>query len=232
MNRVIGASALRIRAVGIALLLGAQPALAQRDSMPLPGGAGLSSFGHVAVDPAVWALAGSETRRAVLTLDHYPDDTEIGALETAGLDVYSYRTLPMIVVRAAGSRLRGLVGLRGLRSLYLDRELDELTDRVPWIAQTADGSRIALIDSRGPRLVGTASDPNAESGPFAGGKLTVAAALDGFDWVFRHRLEHGIEIIANGWRGDELEPLDPLGVATQAARDAGIAVVFAQASHE
>jgi len=213
-------------------LLGTQPALAQRDSMPLPGRADLSTFGHVTVDPAVWALAARETRRAVLTLDHYPDDTEIGALETAGLDVYPYRTLPMIVVRGDGSRLRSLVGLRGLRSIHLDRELAEINELIPWIAQTVDGGRVALIDSRGPRLLAAANEPDAESRPLAGRKLTVVAALEGFDWVFRHRLEHGIEIVANGWSGDELEPLDPLVVATQAARDAGIAVVFARASHE
>lgn len=221
-----------VRAIGVALLLGTQPALAQLDSMPLLGGADVSTLGHLTVDGAVWSLAAGETRCAVLTFDHYPDDTEIAALETAGLDVYSYRTLPMIVVRADALRLRSLVGLRGLRSIHLDRELAELTDLIPWIAQAADGGRVALIDSRGPRLLAAASEPDTESRPLAGRKLTVVAALEGFDWVFRHRLEHGIEIVANGWSGDELEPLDPLGVATQAARDAGIAVVFAQASHE
>lgn len=229
MNRTTKAPA---RAVGVALLLGAQPALAQWDSMPLPGGADASTLGHLTVDAAVWSLAAGETRCAVLTFDHYPDDTEIDALETAGLDVYSYRTLPMIVVRADALRLRSLVGLRGLRSIHLDRELAELTDQIPWIAQAADGGRVALIDSRGPRLLAAASEPDAESPPLAGQKLTVVAALEGFDWVFRHRLEHGIEIVANGWSGDELDSLDPLGVATQAARDAGIAVVFAQANHE
>jgi len=231
MSRTTRATGTRMRAAGVALLLGAQPALAQWDSMPLPGAADASTSGRLTVDAAVWSLAAGETRGAVLTFDHYPNDTEIDALETAGLDVYSYRTLPMLVVRADALRLRSLVGLRGLRSIYLDRELYELAG-IPWIAQTADGGRVALIDSRGPRLLAAASEPNAEAGPSAGGKLTVAAALDGFDWVFRHRLEHGIEIVANGWSGDELEPLDPLGVATQTARDAGIAVVFAQASHE
>jgi hypothetical protein len=220
-----------VRAVGVALLLGAQPALAQWDSMPLPGGADASTSGYLTVDAAVWSLAASETRCAVLTFDHYPGDTEIDALATAGFDVYSYRTLPMIVVRADALRLRSLVGLRGLRSIRLDRELTELAE-IPWIAQAADGGRVALIDSRGPRLLAADREPDAESRPLAGRKLTVVAALEGFDWVFRHRLEHGIEIVANGWSGDELEPLDPLGVATQAARDAGIAVVFAQASHE
>jgi hypothetical protein len=233
MNGVTGASALRIRALGIALLLGAQPAIAQRDSMPLPGGANLSSFGRLTVDPAVWSLAAGETRRAILTFDHYPDDTEVDALDAAGLDVYSYRTLPMVVVHADAQRLRSLVGLRGLRSLYLDRELDELADVIPWIAQGADSRRVALISSRGPRLLDAERRLRADQRPLAGGKLTVVAALEGFDWVFRHRLEHGIEIVANGWRGgDELDAADPLGVATQVARDAGLAVVFAEATRE
>ena len=229
MNKTTKAP-VRARAVGFALLLGAQPAIAQWDSMPLPGGADTSSLGHLTVEAAVWSIPASETHCVVLTFDHYPDDTEIGALETAGFDVRSYRTLPMIAVRADGLRLRSLVGLRGLRSIYLDRELDELTDVIPWIAQGADGG-VALIDSRGPRLL--AAEPNAGRRPVADRKLTVVAALEGFDWVFRHRVEHGIEIVANGWRSSgELAPTEPLVVATRTARDAGLAVVFAGTNHE
>jgi hypothetical protein len=217
-----------MRAVGIALLLGAQPALAQWDSMPLPAGADLSSLGHLTVDAALWSLTGSETRRAILTFDHYPDDTEIGALAAAGVDVYAYDALPMIVVRADALRLRSLVGLRGLRSIYLDRELDDFAGVIPWVAQTADGRRVALIDSRGPRLLATDGQPSTETRP-----LTVVAALEGFDWVFRNRLEHGIEIIANAWSdGGALASSDPLSVAIEAAQDAGLAVVFAGAGHE
>jgi hypothetical protein len=212
-------------------LLGTQPAIAQRDSLPLPAGAGLSSFGHVTVDPAVWSLAASQTRRAILTFDHYPGDTEVRALGAAGLDAYTFRTLPMIVVRADGSRLRGLVGLRGLRSIYLDRELGELTAMIPWIAQGADSGRVAYIDSHGARLLAAENRQDSVQ-PLAGVKLTVVAAIEGFDWVFQHRLEHGIEIVANGWRDDELASTDPLSIATQVARDAGLAVVFAGARHE
>jgi hypothetical protein len=216
----------------MALLLGAQPATAQRTAMPLPAGANLSSFGHVTVDPDVWTLAASATRRAILTFDHYPDDVEIGALAAAGFDAHACRTLPMIVVRADSSRLRTLVGLRGLRSIYLDRELDELRDMIPWIAQGPDSGRVAVIDSRGARLLAVESLPSTDRRPPVGGKLTVVAAIEGFDWVFQHRLEHRIEIVANGWRDDERASTDPLNVATQAARAAGLAVVFARASHE
>jgi hypothetical protein len=213
-------------AVGIALLLGAQPGLAQWDSMPLPAGADFSSLGHLTVDAAVWSLAANETRGAILTFDHYPDDTEIGALDAD--DVYAYDTLPMIVVSADAPRLRNLVGLRGLRSIYLDRELDDFAGVIPWVAQTADGRRVALIDSRGPRLLATDGQPSTETRP-----LTVVAALEGFDWVFRNRLEHGIEIIANAWSdGGALASSDPLSVAIEAAQDAGLAVVFAGAGHE
>ena len=233
MNKMTRVPVTRMRAVGVALLLGAQPATAQWDSMPLPGGAGALTFGHLTVDTAVWSLAGSETRCAVLTFDHYPEEIEIAAFEVGGFDVFSFRTLPMVVVRADGLRLRSLVGLRGLRSIYLDRELDELTDVVPWIAQGADAGRVALIDSRGPRLLGAESQPAANRRPPAGRKLTVVAALEGFDWVFRHRLELGIEIVANGWGADgELAPTDPLGIATLAARNAGLAVVFAGPGYE
>jgi len=228
MDRKTKAPARRMLAVGIALLLGAQPGLAQWDSMPLPAGADFSSLGHLTVDAAVWSLAANETRRAILTFDHYPDDTEIGALGAAGVDVYAYDTLPMIVVRADAPRLRSLVGLRGLSSLYLDRELDDFAGVIPWVAQTADARRVALIDSRGPRLLAADSQQRVEMRP-----LTVVAALEGFDWVFRNRLEHGIEIVANAWSdGGALAPSDPLNVAIEAAQDAGLAVVFAGAGHE
>ncbi|HSC15018.1 MAG TPA: hypothetical protein VLI71_07865 [Gammaproteobacteria bacterium] len=233
MNSKTRAPVTRMRAVGAALLLGAQPATAQWDSMPLPGGADALTFGRLTVDTALWSLAASETHRAVLTFDHYPAEIEIAAFGLGGFDVFSLRTLPMVVVRADGVRLRSLVGLRGLRSIYLDRELDERTDVIPWIAQPAEGGRVAMIDSRGPRLLATESRPGTDRQPVAGGKLTVVAALEGFDWVFRHRLEHGIEIVANGWAtGGELASTDPLGVATKIARDAGLAVVFAEAFHE
>ena len=228
MSRTKRAPVTRMRAVGVALLLGAQPATAQWDSMPLPGGADASTWGHLTVDAAVWSLAASETHRAVLTFDHYPDEAEIGALETAGLDVFSFRALPMVVVRADALRLRSLVGLRGLRSIYLDRELGELTDVIPWIAQAVDGGRVALIDSRGPRLLAAENAADAARRWTAGRKLTVVGALEGFDWVFRHRLKLGIEIVATGWGADGARaPADPLGIATEAARDAGLAVVSA-----
>jgi hypothetical protein len=228
MDRMTKAPASRVLAVGVALLLGAQPALAQRDSMPLPAGADLASLGHLTVDAAVWSLTASDTRRAILTFDHYPADTEIGALGAAGVDVYCYDTLPMIVVRADGARLRNLVGLRGLSSIYLDRELDDHTGVIPWVAQTADSRRVALIDSRGPRLLATDGQARAAKRP-----LTVVAVLEGFDWVFRNRREHGIEIVANSWsvRGAPASG-DPLSVAIKAAQHAGLAVVFAGAGHE
>ena len=232
MRRPTRAPVRRMRAVGVALFLGAQPATAQWDSMPLPGRVDASTLGHLTVDAAVWSLAAHETHRAVLTFDHYPDDTEIGALATGGFDGSSLRTLPMVVVRTDGLRLRGLVGLRGLRSIYLDRELGELTDVIPWIAQAADPRRVALIDSRGPRLL-AAERPLGVDGRPQDAKLTVVAALEGFDWVFRHRLELGIEIVANRWGADgELASADPLAVATESARAAGLTVVFAGPSHE
>lgn len=233
MSRTTKAPAARVGALGVALLLGAQPAAAQSSAMPLPAGADVSSFGQLTVEAAVWSLGGGQPRRAVLTFDHYPGDDEIGALTTAGFEVHAYRTLPMIAVRAEAQRLRGLVGLRGLRSISLDRELDERADVIPWIAQDSSSGRVALIDSRGPRLLAAASFAGGESRQRTRGKLTVVAALQGFDWVFRHRLEHRIEIVVNGWcGGDEPDPEDPLGVAANAARDAGLAVVFAEACHE
>ena len=70
---------------------------------------------------------------------------------------------------------------------------------IPWIAQGAGSGRVAHIDSHGARLL-AAENRRDSVQPLAGVKLTVVAAIEGFDWVFQQRLEHGLAGVFAGAR--------------------------------
>jgi serine protease AprX len=54
-------------------------------------------------------------------------------------------------------------------------------------------------------------------------------ALAGYDWVLANRVRYGIRVLNNSWADGKIayDPADPLNVASKAAADAGITVVFA-----
>lgn len=54
-------------------------------------------------------------------------------------------------------------------------------------------------------------------------------ALAGYDWILENRERYGIRVINNSWADGTIayDPDDPLNVASKAAHDAGITVVFA-----
>jgi serine protease AprX len=54
-------------------------------------------------------------------------------------------------------------------------------------------------------------------------------ALAGYDWILANRERYGIRVINNSWADGTIayDPEDPLNVASKAAADAGITVVFA-----
>ena len=54
-------------------------------------------------------------------------------------------------------------------------------------------------------------------------------ALAGYDWILENRERYGIRVINNSWADGTIayDPDDPLNVASKAASDAGITVVFA-----
>jgi len=62
----------------------------------------------------------------------------------------------------------------------------------------------------------------------AGELLFVLSALEGFDWVLQNRGQYGIRVISNSWgTTGSFSADDPINVASQAAHDAGLVVVFA-----
>jgi serine protease AprX len=65
-----------------------------------------------------------------------------------------------------------------------------------------------------------------------GDVIFVFYALEGFDWVLRHRQQYNIRVVSNSWgntpkANQPFDPNDPINVASKAAHDAGIAVCFA-----
>jgi serine protease AprX len=61
-----------------------------------------------------------------------------------------------------------------------------------------------------------------------GDVLFIFTALEGFDWVMEHQDDFGIRVINNSWGTDgPFDPNDPVNVASKAAVDAGMIVVFA-----
>ncbi|MFA5787753.1 MAG: S8 family serine peptidase [Actinomycetota bacterium] len=63
----------------------------------------------------------------------------------------------------------------------------------------------------------------------SGDALFVFTAVEGFDYVLANRQKWDIKVVSNSW-GTDFEPFDPqnpVNVATKAAADAGLAVVFA-----
>lgn len=91
------------------------------------------------------------------------------------------------------------------------------------VASIAGGSGEAL----GGRYRGIA--PGADLvGVGAGETLFVLHALQGLDWILDNRKRYGIRVVNNSWGAQgAFSPDDPVNVASRAAHDAGIAVVFA-----
>jgi hypothetical protein len=201
---------LALLVLGFAALVCRAPLRAQSGAMPLPGVAA-SAPPSLTVDPVLWSLEANALREAILTFDHHPGAAEVVALEAAGLGASAYRALPMVVVQGTGVQLRDLLGLTGLRSIFLNRGLEDSpgdSERGGLIAaaRSVDGSRLIHVDTGAPS--------------------SVVTALEGFDWVFRNRLQYGIQAIVESWvTSEDVSSEDPLSVAARLARSAGIATV-------
>jgi serine protease AprX len=91
------------------------------------------------------------------------------------------------------------------------------------VSSTAAGTGAAL----GGKYRGVAIGANL-IGLGAGETLFVLTALESFDWVLANRSTYGIRVISNSWgTSGSFSPNDPINVASRAAHDAGLAVVFA-----
>lgn len=82
---------------------------------------------------------------------------------------------------------------------------------------TASGGHYAGV-ATGAHLVGVGT----------GDAIFVFFALEGFDYVLSHRQQYNIRVVSNSWgTTGPFDPNDPVNVASKAAHDAGMTVVFA-----
>jgi serine protease AprX len=94
---------------------------------------------------------------AVVTFDHSPTAKDLLALQASGVQVRPFRVLPMVGVRGTSLNLRGLLTMRGVRSIHFNRQLTYFLDEsVPVIGAdrvwnelryTGKGVTVAVIDS-------------------------------------------------------------------------------------
>ena len=71
--------------------------------------------------------------------------------------------------------------------------------------------------------------PGAELvGIGAGDTIFIFSALAGFDWALENQSRYGIDVITNSWGSSgEFDPQHPVNVASKAAHDAGMVILFA-----
>jgi len=153
----ISASLMRIVVVGLLVLL-SQPASPQLLPLPLPGGGATRAL---KIDPLLssalrWPLLG-QPLEAVLVFGGYPTVSDLLAIRAAGVQLHAFRALPMVAVRGTPLQIQSLLALPGLRSVYLNRELEYFLDEsVPLIGArrvhdelglTGAGVTVAVLDS-------------------------------------------------------------------------------------
>src|SRR5439155_9854212 len=91
-----------------------------------------------ALDPIMQQIlqTGSpgQIMEAVLTFDHVPTASDLLAVTATGVNVVSFRVLPMLGVRGTSAQIISLLSLPGLRSVYDNRQLTYfLNESVPLI---------------------------------------------------------------------------------------------------
>ena len=89
------------------------------------------------VDPVLWSLDTGGVHEAILTFDHPPSAVDVVAIEASGVVAHRYNALPMMAVQGTAAQLRGLLGLPGLQSIYLDRLVESYTGESEPAAQPA-----------------------------------------------------------------------------------------------
>lgn len=62
----------------------------------------------------------------------------------------------------------------------------------------------------------------------AGELIVILSALQGFDWILENQARYNIRVVSNSWgTTGAFDPNDPINIASKAAHDRGIVVVFA-----
>src|SRR5256712_4709240 len=125
--------------------------------LPLP----LPIISTAAIDPILQQILQTASLgqivEAVLPFDHVPTATDLLAVTATGVDMVSFRVLPMVGVRGTSTQILALLGLPGLRSVYDNRQLAYfLNQSVPLIGAdrvwnelgiTGKGVTVAVLDT-------------------------------------------------------------------------------------
>jgi serine protease AprX len=133
---------------------------------------------------------------------------------------------------ALGTKTVQNVKLLGYDKVF-GEQLLTVEDQLNTDTTTGHGTHVAGIAAgtgglSGGRYAGVAPGANL-IGVGAADGLEMMTALSGYDWILGHRAQYGIKVINNSWADGKIayDPNDPLNVASKAAHDAGITVVFA-----
>src|SRR5438093_5741486 len=90
--------------------------------VPAPGGS------TIEIDPTLRRVLGTaapgQRVEAVMTFSQYPNATVLRTVSTTGVQVLSFRRLPMLGVRRTPAQIQSLFGLPGVRSIYYNSRLE------------------------------------------------------------------------------------------------------------
>ena len=133
---------------------------------------------------------------------------------------------------ALGTKTVQNVKILGYTKLFRDQVIT-LEDQLNTDTTTGHGTHVAGIAAgsgglSGGQYAGVAPGADLVGVGSADG-LEMLTALGGYDWILANHDELDIRIINNSWADGKIayDPNDPLNVASKAAHDAGITVVFA-----